>query len=77
MILLKLVGSVLLSIVFFIGFIIFYASRHTDAEVGQLSEPLLIAGSMAAAALVVFGTAALRGNTNQKRNWSRRGVGRN
>jgi hypothetical protein len=56
----------LVSIVFLIGFIIFYASRHTDAEVGQLSVLLIVAGSMATAALVVFGPVALRASTNRR-----------
>jgi hypothetical protein len=40
-------------------FILGYANRHVDAEVGQLSVPLVVAGSMTLAALIVFGEQVL------------------
>lgn len=48
-----------LSAVFAIGFTIFYALGHTDAEVGQLSVPLVVGGGMVAAALAVIGSPVL------------------
>jgi hypothetical protein len=48
-----------LSIVFLIGFIIFHASGHTGDEMSQLSIPLVVAGSMAAAFLAAFGLPLL------------------
>jgi len=44
-----------LALVFGIGFIVIYALGHTDAEVGQLSIPLIVGGSLVAAALCAFG----------------------
>lgn len=55
-----------LALVFSIGFIVIYSLNHTDAEVDELSIPLVIAGSFAAAALVAFGQPVQNAITNRR-----------
>ena len=65
-ILVRMFFFVLLSIAFMVGFIIHYGDGHTPAEIRELSVLLVVAGSMATAALVVFGPVAVRASTNRR-----------
>jgi hypothetical protein len=56
----RVIFFVLLSIVFLIGFVVLYPNP------GQLSIPLVVAGVMATAVLVVYGPVALKATINRR-----------
>jgi hypothetical protein len=55
-----------LSLVYLIGFFVYYASTHTDADFKQLSVVAVVAGCIAASALTVFGPQVLRQRKDRK-----------
>lgn len=54
-VLLRCILFVVLFVVFEVGFLIVYSTNHTDAQVGKLSIPLVVGGSLVFAAALSFG----------------------